>query len=89
MYLTFAANCISTISFIDQISPVIQCQDTQVYEQEMPDLASMLNYTDNCGIQSFTQNVTVNSVLSPGNISVMMVVVDQGGNKYGNFVEIS
>jgi hypothetical protein len=51
---------------------------------KMPEVAKMSNYSDNCHVNSVSQNVTVNSTLAVGNHTISVTVKDQSGNEYEN-----
>lgn len=79
-------SCMSTVTVVDTISPVIACPGNQTVsvgatcEFTLPDYSSMVTASDNCnGAPAITQSPAVGTVIS-ATTTIMMTADDGNGN---------
>lgn len=73
-------HCVINLKVIDNTSPIIECTNITINDFVMVDLSTTLKYSDNCQLQSVTQNVTANTTLELGMHAVNFMAVDSSGN---------
>ena len=81
-----SATCVSVVTVIDSVSPVVTCPGNQVENFDascqftVPDYTSMGSATDNCGgTLTITQSPVSGTVIS-GNTTITLSVTDANGN---------
>jgi hypothetical protein len=82
---TNTANCTSTVTVLDTISPTASCQDITVFLDGTGNVtfnaADLDNgSTDNCGAVTFTSNFTSFTCAEVGPNTVILTVTDANGN---------